>query len=50
MRDGVSLHDLTPRRFVPNIFHAQPADYRKAQVTILRSGPQASAVLLPVLK
>lgn len=44
------LYDRNPQTFVPNIFNAKPADYRKAEITILRSGSQASSVLLPVVK
>lgn len=38
-----------PQRFVPNIFDARPGDFRKAEITILRSASQPSAVLLPVV-
>jgi len=34
---------------VPNIFNARPADYRKAEVTILRNKTQATAIELPVV-
>jgi predicted acyl esterase len=44
------LYDRNPQTFVPNIFNATPADYRKADITILRSKDQPSAVLLPVVK
>ena len=44
------LYDRNPQSFVPNIFDARPADYRKAQISVLRSGAQASAVLLPVVQ
>jgi putative CocE/NonD family hydrolase len=43
------LYDRNPQTFVPNIFNAQPADYQKASVTILRSNSQPSAVWLPVV-
>lgn len=43
------LYDRNPQTFVPNIFEAKPEDYRKAEITILRSRTQASAVLLPVV-
>jgi len=43
------LYDRNPQTFVPNIFNAKPGDYRKAEVTLLRSKRQASAVLLPVV-
>ena len=44
------LYDRNPQRFVPNIFKARLADYRKAEITVLRSNARASAVLLPVVK
>lgn len=44
------LYDRNPQTFVPNIFHAKPTDYRKAEITILRSKTQATAVHLPVVK
>lgn len=44
------LYDRNPQSFVSNIFNAKPADYRKAEITLLRSETQASAVLLPVVK
>ncbi|MGU3391731.1 CocE/NonD family hydrolase [Sphingomonas sp. M1A8_2b] len=43
------LYDRNPQTFVPNIFLAKKADYRAATVTILRGGPSASAVWLPVV-
>ena len=43
------LYDRNPQKFVPNIFHAKPEDYQKAEITILRSKDQWSAVLLPVV-
>jgi putative CocE/NonD family hydrolase len=43
------LYDRNPQTFVPNIFDAKPTDYRKATITVLRSGEQASAVWLPVV-
>ncbi|HET9445346.1 MAG TPA: CocE/NonD family hydrolase C-terminal non-catalytic domain-containing protein, partial [Steroidobacteraceae bacterium] len=43
------LYDRNPQTFVPNIFNAKPADYRKAEITILRSKSQATSVLLPVV-
>jgi putative CocE/NonD family hydrolase len=42
------LYDRNPQTFVPNIFFAKPEDYARATQSILRSGDQASAVLLPV--
>jgi putative CocE/NonD family hydrolase len=44
------LYDRNPQTFVPNIFKARPADYKKADVTILRSKAQPTAILLPVVK
>lgn len=44
------LYDRNPQTFVPNIFDAKSSDYRKADIRILRSESQASAVLLPVVK
>ncbi len=43
------LYDRNPQTFVPNIFNAKAADYRKATVTVLRSGKDLSAILLPVV-
>ena len=43
------LYDRNPQTFVPNIFDARPTDYRKAEITLLRSSTEATAVLLPVL-
>jgi predicted acyl esterase len=42
-------YDRNPQTFVPNIFNAKPSDYQKAQVTVLRSAAQPSAILLPVV-
>ena len=44
------LYDRNPQSFVPNIFDAKPADYQKAEITLLRSRANPSAVLLPVVK
>jgi putative CocE/NonD family hydrolase len=44
------LYDRNPQTFVPNIFFAKPADYRKATVSVVRGGAGASAVLLPVVE
>ncbi len=44
------LYDRNPQTYVPNIFFAKPGDYRKATVTVLTGGAQASAVLLPVVE
>ena len=43
------LYDRNPQTFVPNIFEAKPGDYRKATVTVLRSGDQANAVWLAMV-
>jgi putative CocE/NonD family hydrolase len=43
------LYDRNPQTFVPNIFDAKPADYRKSEITVLRAQAQPSAVLLPVV-
>ena len=43
------LYDRNPQTFVPNIFHARPADYRKATQSVFYGGPSASAVLLPIV-
>ncbi len=44
------LYDRNPQTFVPNIFHAKPADYRKASQSIFYGGNTASAVYLPVVE
>ncbi|WP_129778187.1 CocE/NonD family hydrolase [Peristeroidobacter soli] len=44
------LYDRNPQTFVANIFKARPTDYKKAEVTILRSKAQPTAILLPVVK
>jgi putative CocE/NonD family hydrolase len=43
------LYDRNPQTYVPNIFLAKPADYRKATVTIERGGASPSRVWLPVV-
>ena len=43
------LYDRNPQTFVPNIFFAKPADYRKATITLSRSAAQPSAVWLPLV-
>lgn len=43
------LYDRNPQTYVPNIFFAKPTDYVKATQSVLRSGDQASSVLLPVV-
>jgi len=42
------LYDRNPQTFVPNIFNARPADYRKATQSIHHSARAPSAVVLPV--
>jgi putative CocE/NonD family hydrolase len=42
------LYDRNPQTFVPNIFDATSSDYRKAQITVLRSQAQPTAILLPM--
>ena len=44
------LYDRNPQTFVPNMFKAKPTDYKKAEVTLLRSKAQSTAILLPVVK
>jgi putative CocE/NonD family hydrolase len=44
------LYDRNPQTFVPNIFFAKPADYRKATQRIFHTPAQASAVELPVVE
>lgn len=43
------LYDRNPQTYVPNIFFAQPTDYKAATITIERGGKNASAVWLPVV-
>ncbi len=43
------LYDRNPQTFVPNIFLAQPGDYKKATVSIEHGAAGASAVLLPIV-
>jgi len=44
------LYDRNPQSFVPNIFLAKPADYRKATQRIYHAPDQASYVELPVVR
>jgi putative CocE/NonD family hydrolase len=44
------LYDRNPQTYVENVFFAKPADYVKATQSVYRSGDQASAVWLPVVK
>jgi uncharacterized protein len=43
------LYDRNPQTFVPNIFWARPADYRKAAQRIYHAPGQASFVELPLV-
>ena len=43
------LYDRNPQTYVPNIFFAQPSDYKAATVTIEHGGNTASAVWLPMV-
>jgi len=43
------LYDRNPQTYVPNIFFAQPQDYKKATISIEHGSSGASAVLLPVV-
>ena len=42
--------DRNPQRFVPNIFRATAADFRRATQRVYRSGTRASHVSLPVIE
>jgi putative CocE/NonD family hydrolase len=44
------LYDRNPQTFVPNIFLAKPADYRKAVQRIYHAPGQASFVELPLVR
>ena len=43
------LYDRNPQTFVPNIFHAKPADYQKAIQHIWHTPGDASSISVPVL-
>ncbi len=43
------LYDRNPQTYVPNIFDAQPGDYRKATVTVFHAPREQSFVELPVV-
>ncbi len=43
------LYDRNPQTFVPNIFWAKPADYRKATQRVYHAPDQASFIELPVV-
>ncbi len=44
------LYDRNPQTFVPNIFFAKPADYRKATQRVFHGGATATAIELPVVR
>ncbi|HSB14897.1 MAG TPA: CocE/NonD family hydrolase C-terminal non-catalytic domain-containing protein, partial [Bryobacteraceae bacterium] len=44
------LYDRNPQTFVPNIFWAKPADYKKATQRIYLSAGQASYVEIPLIR
>ncbi len=44
------LYDRNPQTFVPNIFWAKPADYKKVVQRVFHSKEQASFVELPVVE
>jgi uncharacterized protein len=44
------LYDRNPQTFVPNIFWAKPADYRKAMQRVYHTPDQASFIDLPVVE
>ncbi len=44
------LYDRNPQTFVPNIFWAQPADYKKAVQRVFHSLDQASFIELPLVE
>jgi len=43
------LYDRNPQTFVPNIFCAKPADYRKATQRVYHAPDKASFIELPVV-
>jgi putative CocE/NonD family hydrolase len=43
------IYDRNPQTFVPNIFYAQPGDYRKATQSVFHGGATPSAVMLPIV-
>jgi len=44
------LYDRNPQTFVPNIFWAKPADYKKATQRIYHAPGQASLIELPLVQ
>jgi putative CocE/NonD family hydrolase len=43
------LYDRNPQTFIPNIFWAKPADYRKAEQRVYHTPDKASFIELPVV-
>ncbi len=43
------LYDRNPQTYVDNILFAKPSDYKKATITILHAGDNASAIWLPIV-
>jgi putative CocE/NonD family hydrolase len=43
------LYDRNPQTYAENPLTAQPSDYRKATITVLRSSKEPSAIWLPVV-
>jgi predicted acyl esterase len=43
------LYDRNPQTFVPNIFNAKAADYRRATQQVFAGGSSASAIYLPIV-
>jgi predicted acyl esterase len=43
------LYDRNPQTFVPNIFWAKPADYRRAVQRIYHAPGQASFIEMPLV-
>ncbi len=43
------LYDRNPQSYVPNIFFAQPGDYKKAEMRVFRTPDAASFIQLPVV-
>ncbi len=44
------LYDRNPQTYVPNIFYAKPADYRKATLRVYHAGAESSVLELPVVE
>jgi putative CocE/NonD family hydrolase len=44
------LYDRNPQTFVPNIFWAQPTDYKKATQRVYHTAEKASFIDLPVVR